>query len=140
MTICTGVTTNAVILCAYAIGNAVGPFMWLKRYQPRNHIPWAIISACAFVSAILILTLRLMLAIENKKRNAEPYDDTYDNVYMIETDSDGKATKKKVDKVCGIRAGDFLWPIAILCRHSWTSPIGKIGNSDMCSSSRHIHV
>ncbi|KIM79602.1 hypothetical protein PILCRDRAFT_823135 [Piloderma croceum F 1598] len=92
------VTTNAIILCAYAIGNAVGPFMWLKRYQPRNHAPWAVISSCAFVSAILILTLRLMLAVENKKRNAEPYDDTYHNVYIIETDSDGKATEKTVDK------------------------------------------
>jgi ACS family allantoate permease-like MFS transporter len=29
------ITTNAVILCAYAIGNAAGPFMWKKKYQPR---------------------------------------------------------------------------------------------------------
>lgn len=30
-----GTTTNAIILCAYAIGNAAGPFMWKRRYQPR---------------------------------------------------------------------------------------------------------
>lgn len=28
-------TTNAVIICAYAIGNAAGPLMWKKQYQPR---------------------------------------------------------------------------------------------------------
>lgn len=31
----TGITTNAIILGAYAVGNAAGPFMWKKRYQPR---------------------------------------------------------------------------------------------------------
>jgi MFS transporter, ACS family, allantoate permease len=101
MTNCTGVTTNAIILCAYAIGNAAGPFMWLKKYQPRNHIPWAILSACSFVSAILVLVLRFTLAAENKRRNAEPYDDAYDNIYIIGTDSDGKTTEKKVNKVRG---------------------------------------
>jgi MFS transporter, ACS family, allantoate permease len=101
MTICTGVTTNAIILCAYAIGSGTGPLMWLKKYQPRNHIPWAILTACSFVPATLVLVLRFMLAAENKRRNAEPYDDTYDNVYIIGTDSDGKNTQKKVNKVCG---------------------------------------
>lgn len=75
--------------------------MFLKRYQPRNHTPWAIISTCVFVSAILILILRFMLAAENKKRDAEPYDPTYDEVYILETDSNGKEKEKRVDKVCG---------------------------------------
>src|SRR5258705_52849 len=30
-----GTTTNAIILIGYAIGNAAGPFMWKKAYQPR---------------------------------------------------------------------------------------------------------
>ena len=30
-----GITTNAIILCSYAIGNAVGQFMWKSQYQPR---------------------------------------------------------------------------------------------------------
>ena len=30
-----GITTNSIILSAYAIGNAAGSFMWKKRYQPR---------------------------------------------------------------------------------------------------------
>jgi len=106
--ICAGVTTNAIILCAYAIGNAAGPFMWLKKYQPRNHIPWAILSACSFACAILILALRFMLVAENKRRDAEPYDDKYDNIYIIDTDPDGKVTEKKVDKVYNFDAQQSL--------------------------------
>jgi len=34
-TLTPGTTTNAIILSAYAIGNAAGPFMWKKQYQPR---------------------------------------------------------------------------------------------------------
>ena len=30
-----GTTTNAIILIAYAVGNAAGPFMWKLEYQPR---------------------------------------------------------------------------------------------------------
>ena len=29
------VTTNAIILVAYGIGNAAGPFMWKQQYRPR---------------------------------------------------------------------------------------------------------
>jgi MFS family permease len=91
-------TTNAIIMCAYALGNAAGPFIWKKKYSPRNHIPWAILTTCTFVSGILILVLRFMLAAENKRRDAEPYDDTYDDVYIVTVDADGKSTEKKVDK------------------------------------------
>ena len=55
---------------------------------------------------MLILALRFMLAAENKRRNAEPYDDTYDNVYILGADSDGRPMEKKVDKVCRFRV-DF---------------------------------
>ena len=29
------VTTNAIMLSAYCIGNAAGPFMWNAKYKPR---------------------------------------------------------------------------------------------------------
>lgn len=35
MCVNSGITTNAIILSAYAIGNAAGSFMWKKQYQPR---------------------------------------------------------------------------------------------------------
>jgi hypothetical protein len=73
--------------------------MWKKQYSPRNHVPWAIMTICTFVSGILILVLRFMLAAENKRRDAEPYDDTYDDAHIVVVDADGTSTKKMVDKV-----------------------------------------
>ena len=29
------VTTNAIMLIAYCVGNASAPFMWQAKYQPR---------------------------------------------------------------------------------------------------------
>jgi hypothetical protein len=108
-------TTNAVVLCAYAIGNAAGPFMWKRQYQPRwviveivqihpilkgssNHIPWAIITACFVVSAALLLVLRFMLASENGRRDAERRDEKYDEVYVIRS-GDSATVGKRVDRV-----------------------------------------
>ncbi|KDR73634.1 hypothetical protein GALMADRAFT_251402 [Galerina marginata CBS 339.88] len=91
-------TTNAIILSAYAIGNAAGPFMWKKKYQPRNHVPWSIISACIGACAVLILLLRFMLQRENKRRDAEQRDDSYDDVYLTRSSTDGTKTEKRVDK------------------------------------------
>lgn len=90
-------TTNAVVLCAYAIGNAAGPFMWKKQYQPRNHVPWAIMTACFVVSAAFLLLLRFMLASENKRRDAEQRDEKYDEVYVTQV-RDGITVEKKVDR------------------------------------------
>ncbi|KAF9469334.1 major facilitator superfamily domain-containing protein [Collybia nuda] len=91
-------TTNAIVLCAYAIGNSAGQFMWKKQYVPRNHVPWAIITACSFVSALTLLTLRFMLAMENKKRDAEKRDDKYDDVYISQAQADGTTIERKVDR------------------------------------------
>lgn len=33
--LCPGITTNAIVLCAYATGNAVSQFMWKAQYKPR---------------------------------------------------------------------------------------------------------
>ncbi|KAG6828115.1 hypothetical protein H0H87_002927 [Tephrocybe sp. NHM501043] len=108
------VTVNAIMLCAYCIGNAVGPFMWQAQYKPRcadftlsvplahliqrNHVPWIIIGVCYFACMVLILILRWLLARENMIRDNEPIDTTYDDVY-IERTVDGMTEKVKVDKV-----------------------------------------
>ncbi|KAL0946783.1 hypothetical protein HGRIS_012956 [Hohenbuehelia grisea] len=91
-------TTNAIVLSGYAIGNAVGPFMWQKRYQPRNHVPWTIIAVASAVSGILLLILRAMLAMENKRRDMEQHDDSFDDVYLTHVEADGKTVEKKVDR------------------------------------------
>ena len=64
----------------------------------RNHVPWSIIAACNFASAVTILVLRFTLARENNKRDREQRDDTYDDVYIRKELSDGTITEVKVDK------------------------------------------
>ncbi len=49
----------------------------------------------------LLLSIRLLLSRENRKREHEMHDDSYDNVH-IERSVDGEIVKVKVDKVCDV--------------------------------------
>ncbi|KAL0574692.1 hypothetical protein V5O48_007277 [Marasmius crinis-equi] len=92
------ITTNAIVLIGYSIGNFAGPFVWQKKYQPRNHVPWDLLSASIGASAVLLFILRYMLDRENKKRDTETRDETYDNVYITHVGPDGITEQKRVDK------------------------------------------
>lgn len=92
------VTTNAMVLIGYGIGNFAGPFVWKKEYQPRNRVPWALLGTSMGVSLLLFLVLRYMLAAENKKRDAMKPDDTYDNVYITHVKPDGTTEEKRIDR------------------------------------------
>ncbi|KAF8800402.1 MFS general substrate transporter [Phlegmacium glaucopus] len=94
------VTVNAIMLSAYCIGNAAGPFMWQERYKPRNHIPWIIIGICYACCMALLLIIRFVLSTENKRRDMEQvdHDDSYDDVYIERMGEDGEVEKVKVDK------------------------------------------
>ncbi|KAF8500318.1 MFS general substrate transporter [Russula emetica] len=91
-------TTNAIILSAYCIGNAAGPFMWKAEYKPRYHVPWIIIGACFVSCMVLLFSIRVLLARENKRRDAEPRDDSYDDVYVTRIDEKGNHVEVKVSK------------------------------------------
>ncbi|KAF5386907.1 hypothetical protein D9615_001594 [Tricholomella constricta] len=92
-------TVNAIVLIGYAVGNAAGPAMWKKKYQPRNRVPWAILSGFCFFSAVVILALRTLLLLENKRRDRERSDDDkYDDVYVAHVQADGTTIEKKVDR------------------------------------------
>nr|GAT56421.1 MFS general substrate transporter [Mycena chlorophos] len=93
------VTTNAIMLGAYCIGNAAGPFMWEQKYKPRNHVPWTIIGVCYGIGILIILAIRQLLITENKHRNTAPAsDDPYDDVYVERIGEDGKGEMVKVAK------------------------------------------
>ncbi|KIK50096.1 hypothetical protein GYMLUDRAFT_494487 [Collybiopsis luxurians FD-317 M1] len=92
------ITTNAIMLCAYCIGNAAAPFMWQQKYKPRNHIPWTIIGISYGCCMILLLIIRAHLSRQNKLRDAEPHDNQYDNVYIERVSDDGSVYEVKVEK------------------------------------------
>lgn len=98
------VTTNAIVMIGYAVGNAVGPQYWQARYQPRNRMPWAILAACWAASLLILLAMRFYLAAENRKRDREPRDATYDDACVVNE----KGKEKKVDKVCVV-LGWCVW-------------------------------
>lgn len=59
----------------------------------RNHVPWAIITTTNLASAVTLLILRYLYSSENKRRDRETRDVTYDSAYL-QDESGGK----KVDK------------------------------------------
>ena len=85
------VTTNAIVMVGYAVGNAVGPQYWQARYQPRNRVPWAILAACWAASLLILLATRFYLAAENRRRDRAPHDATYDDACVV----DEKGEEKK---------------------------------------------
>jgi hypothetical protein len=120
------VTVNAIMLSAYCIGNAAGPFIWQAKYKPRNHIPWLIIGICYVSCMATMLIIRYLLARENKRRDAEPKDPSQDeDVYIERVTDEGIVEKVKVDKVCSLfkfwHSGTLgLIYRAPILRNSWT--------------------
>ncbi|KAH9993093.1 MFS general substrate transporter [Russula vinacea] len=92
------VIANATMLSGMCIGNVAGPFMWRAEYKPRNHVPWTVAGVCYLMSVVLLFSIRVILARENKRRDAEPRDDRFDDVHVMRVDGDGKRTEVKVSK------------------------------------------
>ncbi|KAI0287115.1 MFS general substrate transporter [Russula brevipes] len=93
------ITMTAVMLSAQCLGNALGPFMWRAKYKPRNHVPWTILGICYALCIALLFAIRMRLARENERRDVEPLDDTFDNVYVVRVDGEGNRVELKVPKV-----------------------------------------
>jgi MFS transporter, ACS family, allantoate permease len=64
-----------------------------------NHVPWLIVGICSVAGMVLLYSIRLLLAHENKRRDAEPPEYSYDDVYIMKIDDEGKSVKVKVSKV-----------------------------------------
>jgi ACS family allantoate permease-like MFS transporter len=48
---------------------------------------------------VLLFFIRVLLARENKQRDAEPPDDSFGDVHVVRIDEDGKRAEVKVSKV-----------------------------------------
>ena len=65
---------------------------------------------CYLSCMAVLFSIRVLLARENKRRDAEPPDHTFDDVYIVTTDEDGNCTEVKVPKVriCSPLTGLYL--------------------------------
>lgn len=54
---------------------------------------------CYLSCMALLFSIRVLLARENRRRDAEPPDHTFDDFYIVTTDEDGNRTEAKVPKV-----------------------------------------
>jgi hypothetical protein len=93
----------------------------------RNHVPWDLLAASMGAAAILLLVLRFLLAAENKKREREQHDDTYDHVHVTVVE-DGKEVRKKVDKVCAY-VTHYYEPL-LISLHYCTGVLGSHGSPE----------
>lgn len=72
-----------------------------------------------------------MLHSENKRREAEKRDDSYDDVYLTQESADGTKTEKRVDRVrCDLLLSYFFSYVPT--RHSLILLISKIEISVTC--------
>ncbi|CED84805.1 Permease of the major facilitator superfamily [Phaffia rhodozyma] len=92
------VTTNAIMLIGYCLGNLCAPQMWKAEYSPKNTIPWIVILVCYTACPIIMLCIAYFLQKENRRRDTLPESEvaSQDN-YMDEIQTDGTVISKKVD-------------------------------------------
>ncbi|KAH8114972.1 hypothetical protein DFH11DRAFT_1507957, partial [Phellopilus nigrolimitatus] len=67
----------------------------------RNHVPslpWIVTGICYLICPMLMMLQHHILSKENKRRDQEPVDDAYDDVWVRVSDESGNAIEKKVDK------------------------------------------
>lgn len=76
------------------------PSFALSRFACSNYVPWVVIGVCYAACPMILIVIRYLLAKENRRRDSEPVDGNYDDVYIAITDGDGMKVARKVEKVC----------------------------------------
>ncbi|KAJ8521766.1 hypothetical protein ONZ45_g1571 [Pleurotus djamor] len=74
------------------------PYLHPQPNINSNHIPWIIIGICYACCMALLLLIRLLLSRENKRRETESHDSTYDDIYVETTTAEGETVTVKVAK------------------------------------------
>ena len=64
-------------------------------------------------------SIRVLLARENKRRDAEPPDDSFDDVHVVTIDDEGKRTEVKVSKVRVRSTRKVILHVHFANRSSW---------------------
>lgn len=100
-------TTNAIFLVGYSLGQILCTQFWKVQYRPRNLVPWGITLMSYLCVIIFTLALRYHFVQENKRRDAlrKQAEETgiglaqFDEFAWLETkDEEGKIMRIRVEK------------------------------------------
>lgn len=100
-------TTNAIFLVGYSLGQILCTQFWKQQYRPRNLVPWGITLMSYLMVIICALALRWLFVRENKRRDElrRQAEETgvglsqFDDFAWFETKGeDGKITRIRVEK------------------------------------------
>ncbi|KAJ7328377.1 hypothetical protein DFH08DRAFT_709670, partial [Mycena albidolilacea] len=70
-----------------------------SKYKPRNHVSWIVSCICYVSCMALVIIIRYVFILENKRRDAEPpRDDGYDDVFIQKETHAGGMEKVKIAK------------------------------------------
>lgn len=72
------VTTNALLLIGYCLGNIIGPFFFIKEQEPTYTLGMGMILVCVGIQIAALSGLWFLLYIRNRSRKAE-HADTAEN-------------------------------------------------------------
>ncbi|ATY59793.1 Major facilitator superfamily general substrate transporter [Cordyceps militaris] len=93
-------TVIALYHAAYGLGNIISPQLFRPQWRPRYRPTWIILLiVAAIVPAILVLTLRIYLDRENKRRDKMEQENSVEDNGIIETvKADGTTERQVVDR------------------------------------------
>ena len=101
-------TTTAVLMIGFGLGNALGPQFWLDKYKPANLVPWGLTLMSALVAVAATIVLRTLFARENQRRDIM-YEDARRSgrstvefeewAEVQEVDDEGRLHRRRVDKM-----------------------------------------
>ncbi len=79
---------------------------------------------CVVFRILTLLGIRYLLSTENRRRDAEPVDTTYADVYIERLKEDGVMEKVRVDKVCR------FWYVLSVLSNGFTGVFGSDGQAE----------
>ncbi|KAJ3554235.1 hypothetical protein NM688_g3211 [Phlebia brevispora] len=101
-------TTTAIYLVGYSLGQTLCSQFWLDKYKPKNHVPFGIILMSHLASILCTVALWYSFVRENKRRDALRAEAlqtgiglaAHEQTAIVDTiDVEGKGIRKRVDKM-----------------------------------------
>lgn len=66
------ITTNAILLISYCVGNLIGPQTFISNQAPKYQGAKIAIVVCGFINVGTLIAILLSYVWENRRRNSQP--------------------------------------------------------------------